>query len=249
MINNKLVIAAVVGSVAAAAPGRAQSPDQAAFDALRVTTIGALPPLLTTTMLLRHLNGAQLGLRYGFVPGNGQTQKTTFNNGGITALFNLGQTSTATVTGGIVSPTCSGCPNAWTIGAGADVGIGTYIMGTTREAARLTFSIDGEIAYSKPRDESVTAASIGIPITFVPGGANGMKLVPWLTPAWAIGSVSHDATVFQQSSSSNGNRFMIGGGLGFYNPDTDVLLTVGFQHIVFTGAPTAIGFGLQLGGK
>ena len=70
-----------------------------------------------------------------------------------------------------------------------------------------------------------------------------MKFVPYVTPAFGFGRAGGGG------ASESGVRFLLGGGVGLYNPESSVSVHAGFQQIFISGAKMLFGVGLSLGGR
>jgi hypothetical protein len=221
----------VTGSVAS------QSRDDAAANvALAFTPVGALPPLVTSTIQGEAQRGVALGLRYGYVFG-------------LTAILPFGLGSTVSLTGGLFSPNCDDCDSGLMLSIGADRALGEIPFGSGRDGSRLRFALNGELGYGQPKgasfsDGSLMSGAVGIPISLVSGSRNRdeMRIVPFVTPGFGFGGTRGDG-------STSGTALMIGGGVGIYNRSNSVALSFGFQHIAVENAGTQIGLALVLGGR
>jgi hypothetical protein len=71
-----------------------------------------------------------------------------------------------------------------------------------------------------------------------------MQFVPFITPAYAFAQLSAQGIYIKP-----GSAMMLGGGLGIYNTDSNVIINVGAQHSFMNGARNTIGINLLLGGK
>lgn len=97
-------------SLALAAELSAQS--DVAFVALRGSHLGALTPLITPAMISRRLNGAQLGLRYGFREEFDLSTQAVALSG----IFGLGLSSSVALTAGVTDADCFSCSPALMLG-------------------------------------------------------------------------------------------------------------------------------------
>lgn len=131
--------------------------------------------------------------------------------------------------------------------------------------SRLTFGLNGELGYGRPRntsfnDGALVSGAVGIPIGLVPGtrARNAMRIVPFVTPGFGFGEirggaratvVTPEGTIELRSDEQSGTRFMLGGGLGFYNRASTVSFTIGFQYVSIEDAKPQFGVALTLGGR
>lgn len=259
---------AVLCLLATQSIGAAQSPgDIAAWQALRLTPVGALPPLATPTIEAEVQNGASFALRYGYIAGVSGAAAT--NNVGATAMLPLGMNSTVSLTGGAFMPTCSGCSAGAMFSAGGDIRLTEMPFGGTgaTDGSRITLSLNGELGYARPRGSdngstNVWSGMVGVPIGWVSGdrSRDGMRIVPFITPGLGFGTINNATEiVFVNGSgpigsqtvntSESGMRFVLGGGLALYNRSSSVAFHVGFQYVSIPNANAQIGVGLVLGGR
>jgi hypothetical protein len=248
----KLVL---VSLLALAGRAEAQSDgDIAAFNALMFTPIGGLPPIMTSTISADLQRSAQFSLRYGYTSGG--PRDVLFGNGdlnafGFSGVLPMGLGSTVTLTGGVASPECGNCDPGLMLSVGGDMRLTTMPMGSARDAARFTISLNGEFGFGKPKlplglVSSVWSGAVGLPIGLVSGGRNaGMRIVPFITPAFGFGNVDFAEDI----DSESGSRFMLGGGVGVYNPTSSIVLNLGFQYVAIDNGGTQIGLSLTIGGR
>jgi hypothetical protein len=223
----------------------AQYGDAAAYLALTFTPVGALPPVMTSTIAAEVQRSAQLALRYGYLSSSeGTVNVNSFGFGGV---FPMGLGSTVTLTGGVASPECRGCDPGLMLSLGGDTRLTTVPFGSASDAARLTLSLSGEFGFGKPKNiSSLWSGAVGLPIGLVSGGRNaGMRIVPFITPAFGFGTVDFG----EGTDSQSGSRFMLGGGVGVYNRTSNIVLNLGFQHVAISDGGTQIGLALMLGGR
>ena len=241
-----LVVAAVVLSAGGAS---AQSyGDFASYYALMRTAVTGLPPIATSTILGERQNGAEFAVRYGNVSSGDLT--ASFNNFGASAVFGSDGTSSITLTGGVSSP--SRGSSSLMLGIGGDMRLTDMPMSDSRNATLLRVGLNGEFGYGRPSHITLLAGSVGLPLSLIMrGGArDGMRIAPFLTPAFAFGDFSPDNDVrppFDQSGS--GSHFALGGGIAIYNRTSSVALDLGFQNVFVDGGHTEFGIGLVLGGR
>jgi len=226
---------------------RAQSNDAVARAVLQLTPIGALPPLVTSTIQAEVQREPALALRYGYISeSNGGADA---NNGGVTAIFPVGLVGTISLTAGVFKYTCDECKAGLMLGLGGDRRLGDMVLGTGRDGSRIQFALNGELGYGHPQgsdisDGSVLSGAVGLPISFISGSRtrDAMRIVPFVTPGFGFGS-------FTGEGSSSGSALLFGGGLGIYNRSSSIALSLGFQYIAVRQAPTQIGLNLVFGGR
>lgn len=236
---------AIALAFAVASTARAQvTADVRAAVALRATHIGALVPLMTPAMVSRRLNGAQLGLRYGLLDEGGvRTQAIA-----AAVTFLAGLESSVTLNAGVRDGDCGPCAPALMLGAGADMRI--FERGAAT-GPQLSAAVAGDLGYAqlKPGDESAVAFSVGVPVSlsFATGGREGLHVVPFVTPGFGAGKTS-DPCLFPGCPQS-GTRFLIGGGIGVWNPLSNLSASIGINQVVIEEAQPVFGVNVTFGGR
>ena len=220
--------------------------DIRAFVALRATHIGALTPLMTPAMISRRLNGAQLGVRYGF------REEFTTSTQAIAAsgIFSIGMASSVSLTAGVSDAECADCSPAMMLGVGGDMRI--YESGGVAGAPSISLALSGDFGYAqlKPGDEYALGLGIGAPFTLGFGASpqGGMRFAPFVTPMFGVGSTSGGCGGIGDCEDS-GIRWMLGGGIGVWNPLTSISASLGVNHVFFENSRPVFGVNVQIGGK
>ena len=232
-------------SLALAAELSAQS--DVAFVALRASHLGALTPLITPAMISRRLNGAQLGLRYGFREEfDLRTQAVA-----LSGIFGLGLSSSVALTAGVTDADCFSCSPALMLGLGGDMRV--YESGGVAGGPAMSIAVSGDIGYAqlKPGDNTAVLLGVGAPVTLAFGATTegGMRFAPFVNPAFGIGAITSDCPVVGSCPSGSGTRWMLGGGIGVWNPLTSVSASVGVNHIFFEDSRPVFGVNVQIGGR
>jgi hypothetical protein len=233
--------------VVSVAPARAQSEDDikkfAAYLALSVTPVAALPPFVTRSMAggpvavggapgaagLR----AQLALRYGrasFATDN-PGEDTHVNGFAATGLIAAGEAATVQGTVGLLDPDCNdpNCDTEWMFGVGGDLALGGVALGADAGSGRVTLGLSGDFGYSKIEDVTSISLAAGVPIALV-SGTGATKVVPFLTPA-----IGYGRTRIEVGEPERGAvRFLLGGGVSVLNLVNALSVSVGFQKIFFS---------------
>jgi hypothetical protein len=223
------------------------SGDVRAFIALRGTHIGALTPLMTPAMVGRRLEGAQLALRYGLR----NEDDFRFQAAAASGIFAVGLRSTVALTAGITDADCADCGPALQVGLGGDTRLyeGGDPLGT---GTSLTIALSGDVGYAqlKPGDDDALAFGIGVPvaISLATGGRESMHVVPYFTPVFGIGSTNAPCPVLGDCSKS-GTQWVLGGGLGVWNPLTSISASIGVNHVMLEGAKPVFGINVIFGGR
>ena len=215
-----------------------------AYEALLRTPVAGLVPLATTTILNDAQPRAAFAARYSYVPDGPNNPQ--ISNLGATGIVPIALGTSVSFTAGIT--TAARQSTAFMGSIGADTRVGSTPLSDSRDAQRLVFALNGEIAYAKPQHESMVTGSVGMPISLVPGNrrAEGIHFVPYVTPALGIASVHFDD---RTNVSESNSRFMLGGGLAIYNRTSNVAVNIGFQYISIENTQTQVGIALVLGGR
>jgi hypothetical protein len=235
----KLVMLAIAATLPVAAHAQSLE-EQATYLATMRTPAGALPPMLTNTLIGRAQVGASLALRYGYL-GSGDFNPA-MHAVGVTGILPAGLGSLVNVTAGVLADDCDGCNPLLMLGLGGDIRLLGQALGNVATSPMVTVSLDGEIGYSKRDPGSFVSGYVGAPIALVQRGT-GLQFVPFLTPGFAIGQLSANG------ESLNGTGLMVGGGLGIYNPLSGVVVNVGTQHSFMNGARNTLGIDVIIGGR
>jgi hypothetical protein len=237
-----------VFAFAATRTARAQSSNDAvARAALQLTPVGALPPLVTSTLQAEVQREVALAFRYGYISASDGGPDA--NNGGVTAIFPVGLVGTISLTAGVFKYTCEDCKPGLMLSLGGDRRLGDMVLGTGSDGSRMQFALNGEFGYGQPQganisNGSVISGAVGLPISFISGSRSrdAMRIVPFVTPGFGFGD-------FTGEGSSSGSALMLGGGLGIYNRSSSIALSLGFQYIAVRDATTQIGLNLVFGGR
>jgi hypothetical protein len=234
-----LLVAGLV--LAGSAGASAQSNDEVLnYVAFASTPAGALPPMLTNTLINRLQNGASLALRYGNLA-SGDINPSV-NAFGVTGILPAGLGSTLRLTAGVDAASCSGCNPELMLGLGGDYRLLGSTMGNTSTSPLFTVSLDGELGYGNRDPGQYWSGVVGVPVALVQRGT-GMQFVPFITPAFAFTQTS------VSGASSSGSGLMLGGGLGIYNMSSSVTVNVGVQHSFMNGARNVVGLNVLMGGR
>jgi hypothetical protein len=242
----KRLIPLVVALLVPPPDATAQTGDARALIALRATHIGALTPTITPAMLSRRLNGMQLGLRYGWHEEDGITTHAVAASG----ILGVGMTSSIALTAGVSDADCGPCSPALLLGIGGDmrvVEMGDVVAG----GSSLSVAVSGDVGFAqlKPGDETGLALGIGAPVTLTFAATpDGLRFAPYVTPVFGVGSTSLGCSGLGECEES-GTRFVIGGGIGVWNPLTSISASLGINHVMADGANPVFGVNVQIGGR
>jgi hypothetical protein len=196
-------------------------------------------------MIGRQIEGAQLGIRYGFVNENNIQTHAVAGAG----IFAAGLQSSVTVTAGVSDADCPDCSPAMLLGLGGDMRImeATDVVG---DGSALHVGVSGDFGYAqlKPGDDYAITLGIGAPITLSFGGGmeGGVRFAPFFTPVLGVGQTS---TSCPTGCDKSGTRWVLGGGIGVWNPLTSVSASVGINQVILTGSKPVFGVNVVIGGR
>ena len=242
----KRLIPLVASLLMLSGESRAQTGDARALIVLRATHIGALTPSITPAMISRRLNGMQLGVRYGWHDEEGITTHAVAASG----ILGVGMASSVALTAGVADADCGPCSPALMLGIGADmrvVEMGDVVAG----GSSLSVAVSGDVGFAqlKPGDETGLALGIGAPVTLTFAATpDGLRFAPFVTPVFGVGSTSLGCSGLGECEES-GTRFVIGGGIGVWNPLSSISASLGINHVVADGAKPVFGVNVQIGGR
>jgi hypothetical protein len=210
--------------------------DEAAYIAIESTPLG-MPARLSAPMM--HQNSKMtVAVNYGYLGFEG---RDALNNYGAHVEMPW-RSSRVGVTLGYGSPACAvdPCEDGY-IQFGANWGrrVTSITTGQGTDAARLTIGMDADVNYGKPTDASALAASVALPIAFVPQTARGkVQFVPFITPRFALGRYR------TEFGGDTGSQLMLGGGFAVNGLMQNLGLNVGFNKVLVDGAYTQYGLGV-----
>ena len=249
-MRRQLIASAALVLVPLAAASSQTLQDARAFVALRTTHIGALTPLLGPAMVGRQLNGAQLGIRYGLMREDVFAGTVTTHALAGSGIFPLGMTATWAIHAGLTDADCDGCAPELMLGLGSEMRIlefGDFMS----PGGSLVVGVSGDAGYAKLEtvDGSRSAFSLGVgapvALTMSGGGTSGLRIVPYVTPVLGIGQISDCGG----GGSCNGARFVLGGGVGFWNPTSNISASLGLNHVFFPDQDPVYGVNVTFGGR
>ena len=241
----RLLSAALV--LAVSAPLAAQSSgDVAAYLALASTPAGGVAPSLAAPLMMQPAS-TRWRVQYGQIGDSDFRMRNIV--GGVDVAAGPGVFG---LTAGWDAPSCpagSGCKGNFLAG----VDWTTRLVGTPApaNAARFALGLKASVGYAKPHGTdplsgadislSTWSASLGLPVAMT-ASAGGVSISPFVTPGYGWGRVS--TSYSGSSTSENGTRFLLGGGVqvGFRS---GVALMAGMQKVFITGGKTAFGAGLS----
>ena len=254
-VGRFVAITALSLVIAKASGAQVIGSDDGAYRALQGTPVGALPPIMTSTMLGTLQRYTQFTLRYGYlsglaVPGTDQSDKNGSNNVAASVVVPLSLGSTVTGTAGIWYPTkedANGDRQASILlGLGGDYRLGSAALTDSPDAPLFTFGLNGELGFGKPRNATLWSAGVGIPLALVTRGT-GMQIGTFIVPLIGFGNFDESSQLGGETLS--GMRYSLGGGVGFYNQASTVSVNLGFQHVYISGSPTLVGIAVSIGSR
>lgn len=224
--------------------------DARAFVALRTTHVGALVPLLGPAMVGRRINGAQLAIRYGFNREEVTVGSVTTNSLAGSGIFAAGDAATWAIHAGVSDADCDGCDPEMMLGVGGEMRV--FEVGDFLGAgSTLNFGVSGDAGYAQLKTAtsrlSALSLGIGVPValTMATDRSSGMRIVPYLTPVFGIGQINDCGG----AGSCNGTRFVLGGGIGFWNPASSISASLGVNHVFFPDQSPVYGVNVVIGGR
>lgn len=218
------------------APNGPSQGDLAAYAALISTPSGAFAPLFTSTMAGIATTAPRFALRYGHIDESG----VSVHDLGATVVIPASTNATLQLSGGVAHPSCNGCDNQLMLSLGGDMNLYSAPLGSRPSDGRVTVGLSGELGYGKVNDVSFVSGTVGLPFA-LPIGSGPLKFAPYVVPAFGVGRTGANGT------SDNGSRFMLGGGVGLFNPESSVSLSAGFQNIFINGGNMVFGIALSFG--
>lgn len=222
-------LAAAAVLVAPAIAGAQDEKDIAAYIALNLTPIGALPPSLSTSMLGGQAEGFGIQTRYGYMDGSGDA----IHNFGVGVQFRAPWSGDLGVTLGYGKQTCEGCESATMIGASWQSRLTASDVG----GAQVALGVQTDVGYSKLDDVSSLSASVAAPIA-LHAGSGSWTYSPFIAPGFGYGRLSDDI------DSLSGTRFMLGGGIALNSAARGLAFNVGVQKVFIQDGEMQYGVGM-----
>jgi len=196
----RITAVAMASALATFSTASAQSwGDLAAYVALSVTPVGALPLMARSPMFDAGPAPASFTGRYGT-----QDDLHTFGVGGD---FPAGATGRAAVTLGY--STCDGCDGTLMLGADYITPLIRSAIGTGTTPPGFTISLNPSMGLARPMEGEGTAlaASVGLPVAVAMGDV-GARVAAFVSPGIGFGMLRGSG------ESESGIRPMLGGGVG-----------------------------------
>lgn len=251
------ILALGLSTVVPSSRARAQAAgDFAAYDALLETPIGALTPIMTSTITGGLQQSVQFTVRYaymkervfGFVNPGGSvgfaSDDIGANNFAATAILPAGLGSTISLTAGAFYPTCAGCKSHLMLSAGGDLRLASMAMSGQADSPLFLLALNGELGFGAPSDVRLFSVAIGAPVSLMQRG-QGMRVGAFVTPQLGFGTAYYTDAI--GGGNDSGTRFAIGGGFGVWNPASTVSVTLGAQYVDFPHSTGVYGVSVRLG--
>lgn len=237
------IVLTSLSSLGLAASAQAQGPsvgDLAAYTALSVTPVGAMTPVVTSSMLGRVPQGYSFAGQYGHLSDNG----TSVNSFGATASMPL---SGIQVGGsfGFVSPSSNtGLKSNMMLGLNAESNLGAWALTQGKDANLFTLGLRGDFGWANPDDgagSTATALSFaaGAPVALVLKSGD-LTWAPFVTPGFGWGRLGENGV------SESGTRFMMGAGLGMSHRN-GWGVSVGMQKVFIDQGKSVFGLNVSYG--
>jgi hypothetical protein len=220
-----------LAAVVSVRPAHAQGAgDYAAWIALSFTSTGGLVPLPTAERMGE--GAGALSIRYGQFSFD---DDDAFHNVALSGDFRAGAGRFGLTGGAMI---CAGCDPLILVGADWTAPLtqsvseaGTFAVGLTTAAG---LGIPTEDA-----DGILVSASLGLPLSMIAGNADGVRVIPFVTPAVGFGALTGD-------NGDSGIRPMLGGGVGIVAAN-GFGISAGFQKVFIDEGETVIGLAITLG--
>ncbi|HEU4995045.1 MAG TPA: hypothetical protein VFT29_09495 [Gemmatimonadaceae bacterium] len=235
-----------LASAISAAGAQEQRGEFRAFTALNASELGALSPLMTPSMTQRKLNGAQYSLRYGVR----DSMDIVSSSVAATVLLEIGMAASVYGTVGVRNVACeAGCEPQALAGIGGDMRL--YQLGDViNRGSALTVAISGTAGYADLTHDNAWVFGVGAPIavSFATGGKEGLRVVPYFRPLFGVGQTDAPCLVDNDCDRS-GTRWVLGGGVGVWNPMSNFSASIGISQVVFHNSHPLYGVNVTYGGR
>ena len=130
--------------------------------------------------------------------------------------------------------------------------IATSIESATRSDRRET---GNGVLSSSERANGLNIIAVRSAALSIVTSTHGMRVAPYFTPVFGVGETSSPCPSVPIPSGSSMNcdksgvRWVLGGGIGLWNPESGVAATVGMNQVVLSGARPVFGINVILGGR
>lgn len=160
------------------------------------------------------------------------------------AIHGLGVTAQLRTAGGLVGLTggarvCGGCDPTILLGIDWTVSLSRTAFTDATLVVALAPAVGVGVLTSENANGGFLSAALAAPFTLVAGGAGGVQVIPYVTPAIGIGTATADVDRGRA-------RPMLGGGLAIITAGA-VGVSVGFQKVFIDGGDSVIGLAMSFG--
>lgn len=239
------IVLTSLSSLGLAASAQAQGPsagDLAAYAALSVTPVGAMTPIVTSSMLGRVQQGYAIAGQYGHISDNG----VSANMFGANVSMPLAGV-TVGGTFGFVSPSSNtGMKSNMMLGLNAESNLGAWALTQGKNANLFTLGLRGDLGWANPDDglgTNTTATALSFaanaPLALVLKNGD-LTWAPFVTPGFGWGRIS------ESGASESGTRFLMGAGLGVSHRN-GWGVSVGMQKVFIDQGKSVFGLNVSYG--
>lgn len=204
--------------------------DFAAYIALSFTSTGGFVPLPTAARMGEA--GGAMSIRYGQFSFD---DDDAFHNVGLSGDFRAGSGRLGLTGGAMI---CSGCDPLIMVGADWTAPLTQSVSETGNFVVGLTTAA-GVAIPTEDADGILASASLGLPLSMIAGKADGLRVIPYVTPAVGYGAITGEG-------GDSGIRPMLGGGVGIVAAG-GLGVSAGFQKVFIEDGETIIGLAVTFG--
>jgi hypothetical protein len=214
-------------------PAVAQSEgDVAAYLALTVTPTGAFAPVARAAWL-EEAGGNALSLRYGRLS---YEADETIHNLGISGDFGAGRARVGLTAGAV---TCSACDAVLMFGADVTTPLVRRVSSDATFGVGFAAAAGAGIPTAEGADGVALSGSLGLPLILIAGAPNGLRAIPYITPAVGFGTLTGEG-------GASGVRPMLAGGIGVVAAN-GIGVSAGVQKVFIDGGEAVLGLSLTFG--
>ena len=208
--------------------------DMAAYFAINFSPVGTLPPLATNT--LASAGGIGWHLQYGRLDWGSDMNSSSFA-GGLDLSVGSGRLG---LTAGYMTfdcPTGVDCEGHLMLGTRYSAQLTGGVLGDRRTGSRWAMGLEGELGFGFPEEVTAMAIAASLPIKLTVG--KNVKVSPFLAPGFAYGRLK------VSDESESGQRFMVGGGVGFAFAN-GIGANLGVRKVFIEEGETQFGLGFTI---
>lgn len=211
--------------------------DVVAYAALIATPTAGVSPVARQWMTSAAQTGVGADVQWGHVSGDGGSINTF--TGGVTVPIASGRGDVG-ISAGYFRPSCDvgSCDGNFVAGGVVE----GRVLQSQMQSATFTLGLSGRVGFAKPSGGTLWSASAGAPLSLAIGGATGLQVVPFVTPALGWGHASGGG------DSESGSRFILGGGIGLLSSSSGLGFSIGVQKVFIDGGKPMFGAGFSWSG-